>query len=312
MGLSTFTLLKHVQPSKELSELNDKQLEDLHGCLELLVADVLDFCQEHNLACFAIGGSALGAVRHHGWIPWDDDFDLAMPRKDYNEFMRSFAAERGDEYWVHVPGKTRGYCQMLGKVKRKGTSLRIIGDLPHEDGIFLDIFILENTYDSWILRSLHGVVAYAFGLFVSCRRFYDQRESYMRLAKGSDVIERAVKAKVRIGRLLAIKSVEWWAGAADAWNSRCKNDSSKYVTIPAARKHFFGELGPREHFLPVAWLSYNDMKVPVPADTDSYLRRQYGDDYMVPPPHSERERHVVYRFDVGVLRDRLGKSERAM
>ena len=309
MGLSTFTLLKHVKPSDELSELDDAQLEDLHRCLEMLVADVLDFCQEHKLTCFAIGGSALGAVRHKGWIPWDDDFDLAMPRKDYNEFMRLFAIERGEDYWVHVPGETRGYCQMLGKIKRKGTILRIIGDPPYEDGIFLDIFILENTYNCWILRSLHGLVAYVFGLLVSCRRFYDQRESYMRLAKGSEEIERAVKTKVCIGRLLAVKSVEWWAGAADAWNSRCKNDGSKYVTIPAARKHFFGELGSRESFLPVVWLPYNKTKVPVPADADSYLRHQYGDDYMIPPSHSDRERHVVYRFDVGVLRNQLGKSK---
>ena len=84
-------------------ELQENELKQLHECLLSILKDFIYVCEKYNLHYTLGGGSVLGAVRHHGFIPWDDDLDINMPRKDYERFKNIFANELSDEYELNVP-----------------------------------------------------------------------------------------------------------------------------------------------------------------------------------------------------------------
>ena len=71
------------------------------------------------------------------------------------------------------------------------------------------------------------------------------------------------------------------------------------MTVPVGRKHYFGELRPRSDYFPVSHGSFGGLTVPLPKNTDSYMRSLYGEGYMTPPSEGNREKHVVYEFDLG-------------
>ena len=145
MSLSTLEVFKHIQPEGAVV-LTDEQLLDLQKTLNGILRDIVSVCAKHHLQYFLGGGSALGAIRHHGFIPWDDDIDINMPREDHDRFVQVFRQEFGTKYWVHTPEETAGYGLLLSRVLLKGTSVRTREDFHNpECGAFIDIFVIENT-----------------------------------------------------------------------------------------------------------------------------------------------------------------------
>ena len=248
MSLSTLEVFKHIQPEGAVV-LTDEQLLDLQKTLNGILRDIVSVCAKHHLRYFLGGGSALGAIRHHGFIPWDDDIDINMPREDHDRFVQVFRQEFGTKYWVHTPEETAGYGLLLSRVLLKGTSVRTREDFHNpECGAFIDIFVIENT---------------------------------------------TFRTKIVLGALLSFASLDTWIRWSDRWYSRCHDGSSRYVTIPAGRGHFYGELYRREDICEGIPVQYDDMKVFVSKGYDLYLKRLYGD-YRKIPEEADREKHVFF------------------
>ena len=121
---------------KELS------LEEKKKILVSILSEVHNFCDENNLKYFLPGGTLIGAVRHKGFIPWDDDIDIYMPRNDYEKFLCEFNKE-SERYQV-ISLKTDGYYLPFGKVIDTKTVLIENVDSDYKMGIYLDIFPLDN------------------------------------------------------------------------------------------------------------------------------------------------------------------------
>ncbi len=300
MSLSTLEVFKHIQPEGAVV-LTDEQLLDLQKTLNGILRDIISVCAKHHLRYFLGGGSALGAIRHHGFIPWDDDIDINMPREDHDRFVQVFRQEFGTKYWVHTPEETAGYGLLLSRVLLKGTSVRTREDFHNpECGAFIDIFVIENTYDNAFLRNIHGFGCMAFGFAQSCRKFFRDRKELMELAKTAEgdadrrkEYIRTFRTKIVLGALLSFASLDTWIRWSDRWYSRCHDGSSRYVTIPAGRGHFYGELYRREDICEGIPVQYDDMKVFVSKGYDLYLKRLYGD-YRKIPEEADREKHVFF------------------
>ncbi len=126
--------------------------------LEMLV-EVDRICRENHIPYMMIGGTLLGAVRHEGFIPWDDDADLAMLRKDYDRFRKVCEKELDQErFYFQDAWNTEGYRWSYGKLRRKNTLfLREHQEhMPYEQGVFIDIFPVDGVPDNHILRAFNN------------------------------------------------------------------------------------------------------------------------------------------------------------
>ena len=124
--------------------------------LELLV-EVDRICKKCRIKYNIIAGTLLGAVRHGGYIPWDDDADVAFLRSEYERFRQAVKTELDDtRFYFQDNRRTKGYRWGYGKLRRKNTLfLREYQEhMPYKQGIFIDIFPLDGVPDNYILRSI--------------------------------------------------------------------------------------------------------------------------------------------------------------
>ena len=297
MGLSTFDAFKRLKSSDAI-EISDADLRRLQLVLAGIVADVDDVCRENGLVYTLGGGTALGARRHKGFIPWDDDVDLNLPRADYDRFIPLFRGRFGSKYWIHTPADTPGHGLAFGRIRLKGTSVRTREDFVNDQkecGAFVDIFIVESIPSNSLLRAFHGFGSLALGFLYSCRKFFHERRHVRRWADENAGMSGVFRLKCAIGFFTAFASLDFWTRLWDRWNRLCRDGSSEYVTIPVGRRHYYGELARRADLCETAETEWEGAARKVPKDLDGYMRRLYGPDFMTPPPPEARERHVLFK-----------------
>lgn len=129
--------------------LRMRKITDIHELRQIqmgILDDIHRFCQEQDLTYFLACGSLLGAVRHGGYIPWDDDIDLFMPRRDYEAFVKRYQSATG-HYRVIDPATEEHYYYTFAKVVDERT--RMVEDevQGYEIGVFIDVFPLDYVPD---------------------------------------------------------------------------------------------------------------------------------------------------------------------
>lgn len=132
--------------------MRELSLEEVRSIQLDILKDVADFCDKNDLTYFLCGGTLLGAVRHEGYIPWDDDIDLMMPRSDYDRFNRIF--EIGDLNLYHY-NKIKNYNFPFIKISDSETKATGPGTEGYEIGVNIDIFPIDGFPTSKIFRNIH-------------------------------------------------------------------------------------------------------------------------------------------------------------
>lgn len=293
MGLSTVSAFKRLNlDSDKFIELTEEQLRQYQQCILKIAQDVIYVCEKENISYHLTGGTALGAVRHKGFIPWDDDIDIDILGQDFDRFLECFKKEYDAKYWVHTC-VTPDYGLSLARVRLKGSVCRTREDLGNEEcGFYIDLFRIENTPDNVFLRQLHGLLCLAMGFLLSCRNFYKNRNLMLEMSKHDAKLKVTFSIKIAIGFLTSIFSVTKWATMTQRIYGMCKSNKSKFVSVPAGRNHYFGELYLRTDFVDSAEMEFEGNTWKVPKDWDGYLKHMYGN-YMVLPKEQEREKHVM-------------------
>lgn len=298
MGIATLAKLAQLT-SPELHILTDDELRHLQGLLLEMTRDVGEICTENSLSWLLTGGSMLGAVRHKGFIPWDDDMDISMPRADFETFRTVFPGRLSDKYELKLPGDP-GYLYHFPKIYRKNTVAQNIQSARDEvECVSLDIFILENASDSRLIRGMHGLLCTGFLLIDSLVRMKRCRYNLLKYGANSPALCGAVKKRALFAGCFGFLKLEQWMRLSDRVFALCKNTSSRYLVIPSGNGHYFGELFLREKLMPTKLVPFEREAFPIPVAPEYYLRIRYGEDYMVLPSAENRERHAYFRFDLG-------------
>lgn len=267
----------------------------LHGYqMELLgiAKDVVEVFDKYAINYSLSGGSILGAIRHQGFIPWDDDIDLNIPRKDYNHLLKVFDMELGDKYYIQTPEKYPELGLLVTQIRKKNTVARRKYDWNLDEcGISIDLYIIENVFNNPIKRFFQKNVSMLFSFAVAAIRTYQNKELPAELGELEGRKLNYTKSKNLFGRYLRIIPLKKWINWCDYWFSICKEENSKLVSIPTGRKHFAGEIYDRDKMCVFKKVKFETEYFNVPIWTTGYLGTFYGD-YMKLPPVEKREKHV--------------------
>ena len=273
--------------------LTDEQLAALKKTLTQMTMDVIRFCELNHICVMLGGGSALGAVRHNGFIPWDDDLDLLMPRSDYERFSKLFDGAFGERYDLVAPNRGVERKDRFPKILKKRTVMRSVGGIGSNapSGVFLDIFILENIPRNKLFRFVKGVFCTALMFAGSRVQMYSVDNPVLRrMMEQTEKSKRVYRSSLRWGKMFSvIPDGKWYDWIDKAVQYKRKTG---LLGIPTGRKHYFGEILPASVYLPASKGVFEGHEVPLPADCDTYLKNLYGD-YMQIPPLEKREKHYI-------------------
>ena len=231
-------------------------------------------CDEASLRWFVIGGTLLGAARHGGFIPWDDDIDVGMPRPDYERFEALCRRAPVDRYPWQSVATDPAYPFMYGKLLHADTRVEepALAHLPIRHAIAVDVFPLDGAPGSRLGRRLHGLAFKVAATTLGAR------------------IRRRGPRRYAAYPFRAIPR-SWATGLIDRLVARFPYDASPYVVNASGAWGYRRECQPRGRFEPPATLQFEGMTVPVPGRWHAYLAHVYGDYLTLPPPERRRPRH---------------------
>ena len=251
-----------------LKEMQSRELEILQACIEV--------CQAHNIRYYALGGTLLGAVRHKGFIPWDDDIDIGIPRKDYQRFIEVMKNIEGF-VGIHIAPNMVNYniLQVLGdeKIKYNGKYIQ-----P-----FIDIFPLDGYPSSGIKKWIHSK-RILWNRLLFKLSILSQVANVDRGSLENLIVK--VSRALRIEKTLDTKRISHRIHQL----IQCYSfDESSYVGNILGR-YREREIVPSEYFGKGTNLSFHHLVVRGPEKWDAYLTQIYGE-YMKLPPEQERLAH---------------------
>jgi len=276
---------------QEMGVNKDYELEKIHE-LELRIAcEIKRICEKNNIRYFLTAGTLLGAVRHAGFIPWDDDMDIGMLREDFIRFEEVCKTQLGEEFFLQTWDSDSDYPYSFAKVRLNGTHIEeAFSQEGHShDGLFVDIFPFDNAPDDEKLRKKHAR-----------QYFFYKRLLWVKKGYGTNMKSESFRQLVRfyLFKLISL-FFSYERGKAKFYKIQTKynNIPTKKVVTDGSYKYnkecierkWVENLGPVK-FEDVEFLSYNEK--------EEYLTYFYGD-YMKLPPEDKRNRHQRGSVDFG-------------
>ena len=261
--------------------------------LQLIETDILKivdkFCKKHDIKYSLYAGTALGAVRHGGFIPWDDDIDICMTRPDYERFLKLWR-EQGEEGYALQGTDNPNYEYInFSKIRKIGTKFGTEFDVKAygEDnvGIFLDVFPFDKVPNDKRKRK-------KFLFNVKLWLVYTRGYAYTRGGTFLKLISKLLLLKSRKRQLKIRNKLE---KKILSYQSMEKDYSLASLACPASLKNIF----PADILDQVQEIDFEDTKASIYKDYDTALRITFGN-YMQLPPEQERVcKHEPFIFDVG-------------
>ncbi len=243
-----------------------------------ILKDIKRVCEELHLTYFLDSGTLLGAIRHNGFIPWDDDIDIVMPRPDYDRFCKEYNKFSNSNYYVSSLENSKNYFFSFAKVYDRRTKKIEHGTYLLKQGLCLDIFPLDGYPDS--VREHYDNCVNVFNKYASAVGYaFVQHYKFNPLKLLQNII--LFLFRHFIVRKCAL-SVHEFASSIDY-------DSSEYVGCNSIM--YYNQKNCRAMkksvFTPMMHQFEDDYFI-IPAGYDEVLTKYYGSDYMTPPPEDKR------------------------
>lgn len=271
--------------------LQNEKLRELKMAQLRIYKYFSSFCEKNDLRYCAIYGSLLGSVRHEGFIPWDDDIDLAMPREDF-EKLKLLSSQIEPPFFFQFPeNDPECFYGGYGKLRDSGTTALEWFNEGHNcnQGVWIDIFPLDNCSDDKHIRQKQ-LKKIHFIQQLLWYKVYPERKDIFRLEPTGKIRLVKIKAAIYTHRHLCRK--------LDRALTACRDESSKIAVLSRYRPIEQIEFFDRKDFLHAIYLKFEDTKIPVPIGYKNLLNHIAGEDYRVYPNLQERKPHHNVETDI--------------
>ena len=265
--------------------MDDEELKQIQEIQRELIGEVKRICKKCGIHFNMVGGTMLGAIRHKGYIPWDDDADIGFLRTEYEKFREACKKELNHEkYYMQDLRDTEGYRWGYGKLRRKNTAFIRLGQefMPYEQGIAIDLMPFDNVPDYWLARKFHF-----FCCFLYRKLFWSEVGSRVE----SNLLIRFIYKVIRLIPMEEI--VRSYQRFIDMGQKR-KTKLVRILTFPTPKGIYGYE---RRWYTQLAKYQFDDMVLPGAQDYDGYLTVKYGD-YMKMPTIEKRKTHPVSKLEL--------------
>ncbi|MDO4542725.1 MAG: LicD family protein [Bacillota bacterium] len=241
-----------------------------------------DFCQEHDLLFYCCGGCCIGALRHKGFIPWDDDVDFFMPRNDYEKLKILWPEKAEPQYVLECSHQNATYGNLFLTIRDKETTLikpyQQELDICH--GVALDVLPLDGYPPKNIQRKVQVFWALIYSLYCSQIVPENHGKGAAFLGKLGLKLIPSQKLRYKIWRYAEKKMTKYSIDDP-------KVDS---ITELCSGPYYMQKKYPKEAFESAIFIDFEDTKMPIPVGYDTYLRLAFGN-YMELPPVEKRTPH---------------------
>ena len=267
--------------------MNEMQLKSLQGVILMIAKDFDAFCRENGITYYMMGGTALGAMRHGGFIPWDDDFDVFMDRDNYLKLLRLGGEYFPTEKYCLQREDTDEWPLFFCKLRLNDTHYaeRDNAGRQMHTGIYIDIMCLNSAWGSPILRRMQYLTARVISAYCLARRGYETTSLKKRAALA---VARAVGFPPLKALLLKIVRGGERSG-------------SRFVGHFFGRAPFHATSFERSVLGQPRYVPFEDTTLPVPVQVENYLKVRFGSTYMAMPSAAVRASFPshVEAFDLG-------------
>ena len=270
---------------------NQGKITDEHEQLkkvQLMIAeDIKRICEKYHIKYFLDAGSMLGAVRHKGFIPWDDDIDIGMPKEDYNKFLEVAPAELGEKYFVDNYNTNHDNPLVFTKIRLLGTEYienKANAGAKHNE-IFVDIFPYYYISDNELVRKSEA--------------FRMQLLTQMLLIKGGYKVWRG-ETRLKYLKFLPIQilakcyAVKTLRNRIDKLYNKHKGTENICVHAGSCYNYWYF---PAIWFDEMIAVDFEGVSFSIPKEYVAFLTKAYGD-YSKLPPERYRQRHQIMKLEL--------------
>ena len=267
------------------NHLNDTQRYILH-----VLREVTRVLEELNIPYFMQGGTMLGAIRHNGFIPWDDDVDLGIPRADYDRLLKEVSARLPENLELRTYDDETDHHYYFARIVDKRYQIRRMGSIEERlENIWVDLFPLDGMPNGCISRQWHKL-----RLLMTRLKFHLSCFEKVNIKRpGRPLVERII---IRVAMITRVG--KWWntrkqLDKMDRLLKKYPPEKSEYLVNFTGQTSFkFNEMFKKEIYGQGKEYPFEDMVLVGPEQYDPYLKSLYGD-YMTPPREEDRNAHAA-------------------
>ena len=267
---------------------NEDTLQHIKNVELLILKDFIDICDENNIEYYLFFGTEIGAVRHQGFIPWDDDIDIAMFREDYEKFLKIMEEKNCEKYTVFDIRYDEYYFFQFGRLSLNGTYWAEYWDsqVPFKLGIHLDLFILDKVPENKFRRFLY--MKRCLVLCKLCSISSIKIEQYSSLVMTVTHFLHFVFNKIGL-------TPKYFQKKMLKLFRKYENENFKYYADLTMNEQPYFKM---EDLKPAKTVKFEDIYVKIPNNQEATLGQIFGD-YMQLPPEEERVPHILNEIDFG-------------